>query len=144
AVTSARTRRVEPPAGYTVEGGEPAFHAPGAKAEPPRYESVVVVRRMGDAVWPVDVELRFAGGKTVRRTWDGRERWIRYRVTGPALEQAVVDPDAKCLLEVNRLDNGMSVRDDPAPASAWQARLHFWAQNILELFALLGAVAGPS
>ena len=53
---------------------------------------------LGDAVWPVEVLLRFENGKLVRRLWDGRDRWLRYRCTGPRLLEAIVDPDRKCLL----------------------------------------------
>ena len=104
------------------------------------YESVVVVRRMGEAVWPVDVELIFAGGHVFRTVWDGKDRWMRYRATGPRLLSARVDPDRKLLLDVNVLNNGMTVEKDARAASPWAMRLRFWAQNALEFFALLGFV----
>jgi len=108
------------------------------------WESVVVVRRMGEAVWPVDVELSFEGGHVVRRTWNGADRWIRYRCTGPKLLAARVDPDRKLLLDANLLNNGLKAEPDKRAAYVWASRLRFWAQNVLEFFALLGfAGAAP-
>ncbi|HEV8269354.1 MAG TPA: hypothetical protein VGR00_14005, partial [Thermoanaerobaculia bacterium] len=140
AVSVATSKRVEPAVGYAGDGS--AFKFTAAAKEPPKsgpFESVVVVKRLGDAVWPVDVELRFHGGQKVRRRWDGKERWIRYRITGPELEEAVVDPDRKVLLDVDLLNNGRRVEKAPAPAERWGHRLRFFAQNVLSLFALLGA-----
>ncbi len=135
AVTAATSTRVQTPAGYL---GDPPKLQKGGPAKDVRYESIVVVQRLGGAVWPVDVELRFAGGKTERRTWSGRDGWIRYRITGPRLLSAVVDPDAKLLLDVDRTNNGRLVEPDRRAADRWGHRLRFWAQNVLESFALLG------
>jgi hypothetical protein len=139
AIGSVSTRPVAPLVGWVGEGPERKFH--GA-AKPPKgaapYESVVVVRRMGEAVWPVDVELTFEGGNVFRTIWDGVDRWIRYRATGPKLVSARVDPDRKLLLDVNVLNNGLRVEEDRRAANRWAMRLRFWAQNALEFFALLG------
>jgi Peptidase family M1 domain len=143
AVTVAETKRVGPVAGYVGDGAARTFTAPRKEPNPGGgWESTVVIRRMGEAAWPVDVELRFASGETVRRAWDGKDRWIRYRITGPRLVTAVVDPDEKCLLDVNRLNNGRTVEKDGAAAARWAHRFRFWAQNLLEVFSLLGATVG--
>lgn len=136
AVTKAETRKATPPAGYVGDGPEMKF-TPKGEASRPIYESVVVVRRFGEAVWPTEVELRFEGGQRIRRRWDGKDRWIRYRTTGPKLVAALVDPSMKDLLDVNVLNNGLTTKPNPAPANRWSFRLRFWAQNILELFSLL-------
>jgi hypothetical protein len=96
---------------------------------------------MGEAVWPVDVEMTFEGGHVVRRRWDGADRWIRYRGTGPKLLAARVDPDRKLLLDANLLNNGLKTQPDRRAAHRWAGRLRFWAQNLLEFFALLGFAA---
>jgi len=138
AVASAVSAPIAPPAGYLGDRERRAY-APPVEDRNAAYESVAVVRRMGEAAWPVDVELRFAGGRVERRRWDGRDSWIRYRITGPELLEVVVDPERKCLLDVDLLNNGLSTHADEAPARRWSHRLRFLAQNVLELFALLGA-----
>jgi hypothetical protein len=136
AVTSATTRRARDVSGFTGEGDNRALTS--AKDEKGTWESLAVVQRLGEASWPVDVELRFADGTRIRRPWIGDERWIRYRVTGPKLVAVEVDPDRKCLLDANPLNNGRLTDEAPAASRKWAERLRFWAQNVLELFASLG------
>ena len=136
AVTSASTHRARPLTGYTGEGDARALVIP--KDDAGGWESLAVAQRLGEASWPVEVELRFADGTRVRRPWVGDERWIRYRATGPKLVSVEVDPDRKCLLDANPLNNGRLTDEAPAASRRWAARLRFWAQNVLELFALLG------
>ncbi len=141
AVGSVSTKKITPPVGWIGDGSALRFQEKDAAPKGPvSYESVVVVRRMGEAVWPVDVEMVFAGGHLFRTVWDGKDRWVRYRATGPKLLSARVDPDRKLLLDVNVLNNGMTVEEDGRAARKWAMRLRFWAQNTLEFFALLGFV----
>ena len=140
AVTKAETARARPPAGFLGEGPRRAWAAPAARGG--AWESTVVVQRLGEISWPVEVELRFEGGHVVKRTWDGRAEWIRYRATGPRLLSAVVDPGRACLLDVNRLNDGLATEPDPTAARAWSHRFRFLAQNLLELFALVAALPG--
>ncbi len=142
AVTRASTRRVVPAAGYLGEGPRRAYRAPAAPAR--SFESTVVVQRLGEIPWPVEVEMRFEGGQTVTRRWDGRAEWMRWRVTGPRLVSAVVDPRRTCLLDVNRLNDGLRTEPDPTAARAWGHRLRFLTQNLLELFTLVAVVPGVS
>jgi len=140
AVTRATSRRVAPPAGWVGDGPHRAYRAP--TEEGAGWESVVVVQRLGEVAWPVEVELRFEGGHTVTRRWDGRDEWRRWRSRGPRLLSAVVDPRRTCLLDGNRLNDGLATEPDPTAARAWSHRLRFLAQNLLELFALVATLPG--
>ncbi len=96
------------------------------------YESEVLIQRKGDFVFPVTVALHYAGGKVERRTWDGRDRWLKIRTTTPQqLEWADVDPDRKVLLDVDWLNNARRVESDGRASTWWSARMMFWVQNIL-------------
>ena len=140
AVTRAETRPSAPAAGWVGEGPRRTWAAPGGA--PKGWESTVVVQRLGEVAWPVEVELRFEGGHVVTRRWDGRGEWVRYRATGPRLLAAVVDPRRTCLLDGNRWNDGLATEPDPTAARAWSHRLRFLAQNLLELFALLAFAPG--
>jgi hypothetical protein len=88
----------------------------------------VELARLGDFVGPVEVELTWAGGASERRTWEGKERWVRWDFEGPhRLAQVVVDPDGVWALEIRRADNYW--RDEPAPADhpLW------WVREVLAL-----------
>jgi hypothetical protein len=64
------------------------------------YRSYVLVRRKGDFVLPVEVEVRFDDGGKVRERWDGKDRWTRYTYERRArLLSAEVDPDHKIWLD---------------------------------------------
>ena len=75
-------------------------------AEEPRYRSEVVVERRGEVRMPVDIVVTYDDGSQTRETWDGLDRWYRIDVTGPRqAAYAVVDPDDKLPLDVDRLNN---------------------------------------
>jgi hypothetical protein len=87
----------------------PSPHEEGERAptmESTRYRTEVVVQRRGDVRMPVDITVAFEDGSQTRESWDGLERWYRIDITStqqPAY--AIVDPDAKLPLDVNRLNN---------------------------------------
>ena len=143
AVTRAVTvRNVLPPAERAVADSGRTLRAPSAPGA--SWDSTVVVRRRGEPAWPVEVELRFDGGHVVKRRWDGGGAEVRYRATGPRLVSAVVDPHRVCLLDRNRLNDGLFTEPDPTAARSWGHRLRFLAQSLLELFALLAALPGAA
>ncbi len=96
------------------------------------YESTVMVRRRGEVVLPVDVELVLEGVPPERRAWDGRDRWIRYEISRPErLLSARVDPDGRLPLDASWLNNSRRVEGDPRAAAHWGLRLMFWIQQWL-------------
>ena len=135
AVTVAESRRRKGPIGVFGEGDERQTFAEAEQL--PGFESEVVVRRLGGVRVPVAVELAFAGGERRRLRWDGEERWVRYRITGPRLLWAEADPDEVHLLDVDRLNNSRRTEPDRRASRRWTARARFWIQNLLETFAAL-------
>jgi hypothetical protein len=142
AVTSVESRPASGPTGYAGEGSERKFEV-ARKGATGTYESTVVAQRFGEAAWPVDVVFTFADGSILTRPWSGAERWVRWKLRGPKLVSAEVDPARKCLLDGNTLNNGRRTEPDARASRAWTARFMFWAQNLLETFALLGLAAAP-
>ncbi|HEY6929711.1 MAG TPA: M1 family metallopeptidase [Thermoanaerobaculia bacterium] len=105
--------------------------SPGDKVR--GYDSVALIVRNGEAALPVDILLRFEGGKTYRTEWDGVARWTRLKTyQGPKLLEAVVDPDEKILLDTDRYNNGRLLEADRRAATRWTSRAVFWAQNLLD------------
>lgn len=96
------------------------------------YESEVLVQRKGDFVFPVDIVLRYEGGKIERRTWDGRDRWLKIKTTTPErLDRADIDPARKVFLDVDWLNNSRRVERDARASTWWSARVMFWVQNLV-------------
>jgi len=98
----------------------------------PGFVSEVLVERRGEVRLPVTVELTFADGRRERRSWDGEQRWVRYRIRGPKLLAAEVDPDEILLLDIDRLNNSRRTEPDGRAARRWGQHLRFWIQNFLE------------
>jgi hypothetical protein len=105
------------------------------------FDAEVTVERRGGVRLPVDVLVEFAGGRQVRETWDGRDRWKRFRYdAGAKVVRAIVDPDRKLALDVDPSNNTWHEDTGQArrAATKWSARFLFWLQNLLELHAILG------
>jgi hypothetical protein len=125
------------------------------------FESEVLVRRRGEAWFPV--ELRFtledgsrveampsdvaeggityeirAPGASASIIWQPHERWKRFRfVTSSPIKSAEVDPEGKVLLDANLTNNTYAVTGGLAAGVRWGASSHFWTQSLLQLLSFL-------
>ena len=100
---------------------------------PDEDASTVVVRRLGEGVFPVDVRVRLEGGQERRWRWDGRDRWTAFELAGHARPlSAEVDPEHVLLLDVNRTNNSVSARPAArAAANKWSLAWLIWLQDHL-------------
>ncbi len=97
------------------------------------FRTTVVVRRYGEAVFPVDVVTTFANDDKVRETWDGRERWRAYTYDRPSRAvSAQVDPGRILLLDVNYTNNtrARDAHTDEA-ADKWSQTWMVWLQDLM-------------
>jgi hypothetical protein len=70
------------------------------------YETQVLLHRKGDFIYPVEAEIKFDNGESVRVRWDGRDRWVRYVYVKKAkVVSAQIDPDYRVTLDRNYLNN---------------------------------------
>ena len=134
-VAAATSRPRRGPVGAFGEGEERRVRA--AAEDLVGWQSEVVVRRLGGVRLPVVTELVFADGRRARARWDGQERWVRFRIRGPRLSHAEVDPDEVLLLDVDRINNSRRVEPDRHAARRWGQRVRFWIQSFLETVAAL-------
>jgi hypothetical protein len=126
---------------YAVEGvssGPAQWWAEG-KEKPIR--STVTVHRVGDFVFPVTVEVRFADGSKVREVWstqtgnvtDRNDRWKTFvYVRDAAVVSAELDPDHTVMLDVNHFNDSYVVKPNKVPArkltNLWMSSLQLWEQ----------------
>ena len=97
------------------------------------YVSNVWVRRKGEFVIPIDVEVKFDNGDRVREHWDGQDRWVRYAYQKKArVELVEVDPDHKIYLDRNNFNNSRIAEPNGQPAGKltnyWTCISQFFAQ----------------
>ncbi len=64
-----------------------------------QVEAVVMIRRKGGFVLPVELEVEFQDGEVVRRWWDGRAAYRIFTWPGRRVARATVDPDRRLELE---------------------------------------------
>ena len=103
------------------------------------FRTRLVVRRYGEAIFPIDVVVTFRDGDRVTEHWDGIDRWKLYtydrRVQALA---AQVDPNRVLLLDVNYTNNSKTLepRGDAA-ATKWSLTWMVWLQDCLLSWAAL-------
>ncbi|MCA1583213.1 MAG: M1 family metallopeptidase [Acidobacteria bacterium] len=116
--------------GYSNTPGQPVFED---AAVPNTYRTTVVVRRFGEAVFPVDVVVTFEGGQQIRERWDGLSRWhvYSYDRAEPGIS-VQVDPERVLLLDVDYTNNSQTrtPRADEA-AKKWSLAWMIWLQDLL-------------
>jgi hypothetical protein len=93
------------------------------------YESTVLLSGPSWDHLPVDVELRFADGVTIRDRWDGKAAWRKYRMVRAApLTDVRVDPEHRIAVDVVPQNNARSVEPSAPFVRSWSAWLTAAAQ----------------
>ena len=139
-IASVRQRAVASVEGVLWQQGEwvdAAGEDPLEDEDASDSETLWVIRldlvRRGEFIGPVDILLVFADGSEQRRTWDGRDRWMRFNIEGPErLLSVAVDPDGIWVLEGRRADNYW--RDEPDSSEV--NKTTWWATAAIRFLAL--------
>ena len=75
------------------------------------YESYLWLHRKDDFVMPVEVEIKFDNGETVREHWEGQSRWTRFAYQKKAqVVSAELDPDHKIHIDRDNVNNSFVVK----------------------------------
>ena len=76
-----------------------------------QYRTTVVVRRYGEAIFPVDVLVTFANGERVTEHWDGKDRWKALHATIGRRRRCPRRsiPNRVLLLDVNYTNNSRTL-----------------------------------
>ena len=122
--------------GYVDGGGRRTFDK-GDPADPKMYRTTVVVRRYGEATFPVDVLVTFKNGEKVRERWDGLGRWQMFTYDRASqAESAVVDPERVLLLDVSYTNNSRTLAPRGGEAAAkWMYKWMAWLEDLLLTYA---------
>jgi len=114
-----------------------AAQAVGEGTAPGVFRTTVVVRRYGEAFFPVDVLTTFENGEQIREKWNGRERWHAYTYDRPSrAANAQVDPDRVLLLDVNYTNNSQTLAPQADEAGAkWSLTWMLWLQDLMMTWA---------
>jgi len=104
-----------------------------------QFHTMVVVRRYGEAIFPVDLLVTFDDGGSVTEHWNGRDRWKLYTYDRPhQAASAIVDPNEVLLLDVNRTNNSRTLAPRARPAATkWAMKWMVWLQDLLLTYGML-------
>jgi hypothetical protein len=81
------------------------------------YRNTIYLRRKGDFVLPVTVEVIFDDGTKLREHWDGVDRWTKLTyVRNAKVVSAEIDPDHAILLDVDFYNNSYTTAANSVPA----------------------------
>lgn len=95
------------------------LHGAASRGGPFPYRTSVVVQRNGARV-PQTLQVQFADGSVQRVRWDGTHRVRRFSWLGPSPAiSAQLDPHRHVMLDVNKLDDGLTRGTNVAPARRW-------------------------
>ena len=104
------------------------------------YQSYVSLHRKDDFVMPVEVEIKFDNGETLREHWDGQSRWMRFSYQKKAkLVSAELDPDHTVHIDRNNFNNSFAVEANPKPThklSTYWLFLTQWMSQALAWWAV--------
>jgi hypothetical protein len=103
------------------------------------YRTVVVARRLGEAIHPVDILTTFRNGATKTERWEGRDRRAIYSYDGPSQAESVqIDPQRLLLLDVNYTNNSATLEPRSGEASLkWTLKWVAWLQDLMLTWAFL-------
>ena len=128
--------RKESGVGFFDQGGNISLVDPDkADKKSMPYDSSVLVRRLGEQIFPVTVRVKFEDGSERRETWDGQYRWTRFNYPGKKVVSAELDPDFHWKLEVPRTDNSYLAQAVKLAPEKWYLRWVVWIQNVMMAFA---------
>jgi len=94
------------------------------------YNNELLVKRLGEIVWPQQIQMGYADGSSARRSWDGAYRWIRIVEQGQELWSARVDPEGKMALDINQSNNSRTTQRNAVAGAKWWLRLLQWMQHV--------------
>ena len=135
AVRTAVCRDAHQPRGVTGEGSQRKTVTETEAPDTGTFVCEVVVENTGVIHVPVDVELRFADGSSLRQRWDdrGNGTWKRWEIARSSkLTEVRIDPDHQLVL-ADPVEYDKRIDGDGAASLRAGARVASWAQTLMQL-----------
>ncbi|MFN8240917.1 MAG: hypothetical protein U0X39_09215 [Bacteroidales bacterium] len=83
---------------------------------------------------PLEIAVYFDDGSTVIENWDGKSRTKDFTYTGKRKATRVkIDPEYKIVMDVNYINNSMSLKPDRVPVKRITGKLALMIQFILNI-----------
>jgi hypothetical protein len=86
---------------------------------------------------PVDVLIHFNNGEEILESWDGKSRFKDFTYTGTRkIEWVKIDPEFKIRMDVNYINNSMTLTPDRIPLRRITNKLISFMQFFLSYISL--------
>lgn len=101
------------------------------------YTSKVVLHRLGEVFVPLEIRITFEDGKQIMEYWDGKDRSKDFKYSGTSkVVSAEIDPERKIILDLNYINNSMTLSDQKDGLNAVFVRYLNSVQHFLESVSL--------
>jgi len=115
---------------------QPPFGLQAPTLPPPgQYESRIRIERPGGMVLPQEVMLYFENDSSQLIRWDGKDRFKEIVICGnQRVLAAHIDPFYKIHLDLNYLNNSLSLQERSWPLRKYALKLLWWLQQLMLIF----------
>lgn len=103
-----------------------------------KYNSRVVLNRLGELKFPVDVLVHFENGDEKLEKWDGQGRAFDFQYQGDhKIDWVEIDPEQKLYMDINFLNNSRRVREEKKTVWKYVTEFMVKVQNALQAISFL-------
>jgi hypothetical protein len=98
-----------------------------------KFNSRVLVSRLGEMKVPVEILMKFDDGKEIREKWDGQARFKLFEYSDSSkVISAIVDPENILAIDINNNNNSKTL--EPSSLPFWKYTIQFmtFVQSILQ------------
>jgi hypothetical protein len=101
------------------------------------YNAVVELERAGEVMLPVEILVHFKNGNEVVESWDGKSRFKDFSYNGKGMVEWVkIDPGYKIIMDINYINNSMTLNPDRVPLRRVTGKLTTILQFFLNTISL--------
>lgn len=101
------------------------------------FRAVAELERAGEVMLPVDVLVHFNNGDEVLETWDGKSRFKDFTYFGKrTIRWVKIDPEFRIKMDVNYINNSMTVNPDRVPVRRLSNKLISFMQFFINFISL--------
>jgi hypothetical protein len=97
------------------------------------FHQQVIIKRLGDFVFPVEIACIFENGDTLQENWDGADsiRVFEYHTTS-RIREVQIDPEQKIWLDLNWSNNSLMIKKNHFAAFRhWLQMMKIYQQSML-------------
>ncbi len=136
-LASITNQKIYPAAGIVDGDGKRKF-VKASDESSGNYKSEVIVHRMGEVKLPIEVLVHFDDGKEILENWNGQSRTTGFTYEGKSkVVWAKIDPQNKIPLDINLVNNSLTVEPESGVFVKYAAKILFWLENTMLSFSML-------